>query len=272
MLPSPKPVPQTANIGNIGNIFPAPIAESGDAAVSVPVLIPPGSQTTSPESVMSQETRAKRAIQTGYFLQCLTRLIGAASVFGLAVAATVLSGGMGIPLVAVAGVAMMIAVGDSCCSLYNLIQVKNDREPLETADDCIALAVRALMMSLDCSEACSLNVGDVVSCLTRVIIGCALLVIPTAHLSEGGAHTLNIISTAITVTITFGGEGVNMFISWVERNKANAKAAESKALAEKTEAMTHGTTEDGKLSEELKEIVKQIVACYEREKLQQPSL
>lgn len=269
MLPSPKPVPQAANIGTV---FCAPIAEPGDVAVSVPVLMPPGSQKTSPESIMSQEMRSKRAIQTGYFLQRLTRLIGAASVFGLAVAATVLSGGMGVPLVAVAGVAMMIALGDSFCSLYNLIQVNKDREPLKTADDCIALAVKALMMSLDCSEVCSLNVGDVVSCLTRVIIGCALLVLPTAHLSEGAAHTLNIISTAITVTITFGGEGINMFISWVERNKANAKAAEAKALAEKTEAMTYGATEDGKLSEEIKEIVKQIVACYEREKLQPQSL
>lgn len=145
-------------------------SESHDDDVSRPVLLPPGASRPVLATPLSEESQRKRQVYTGYFIQHLVRFTMSSASFGLSLAAAVLSGGAGIPLAVVTGTAMIIAAGDACCALYNLIQVRNDREPLKTGNDSVAVATKMLMTTCGMTDL-HLHAeiaGDVASCAFRL--------------------------------------------------------------------------------------------------------
>lgn len=152
--------------------------EGHDADVTRPVLLPPGATRPILATPLSEESQLKRQAYTGYFIQHLVRFTMSSVSFGLSLAAAVLSGGAGIPLAVVTGTAMIIAAGDACCALYNLIQVRNDREPLKTGNDSIVLATKTLMTTCGMSDSHAETVGDVASCAFRIGIALSSIFFP----------------------------------------------------------------------------------------------
>ncbi|WP_145558799.1 hypothetical protein [Yersinia mollaretii] len=227
----------------------------------IPTLMPPGSEKIAPESSLSEELRLKRKAYTGYFIQHLVRFAMSTTSFGLAIAATVLSGGAGIPIAAVAGAAMIIAAGDACCALYNLIQVRNDREPLQTNNDCIVLLVKKLMQNC-CSERSTEIIGDVASFVIRAGVALSSVLFPqllsAAHLPGSTAELLGDISIGVTGSLTVIG-GV------LDTHMAQIKRRQKDAVETSTSEDAQTQTDDSALSEEMiQSMVNQVVACYQR--------
>lgn len=233
----------------------------------IPTLMPPGTEKATPESILNEESLLKRKAYTGYFIQHLIRFAMSATSFGLAVAATVLSGGAGIPIAAVTGAAMLIAAGDACCALYNLIQVRNDREPLQTNNDCIVLAVKKLMQNC-CADRTAELVGDAASFVVRAGIALSSVLfpqfLPAAHLSGSTAELLGDVSVGITGALTVVGGLLDAHTAHIERRQRDAvKTINNNSESAQTQ------TEDSALSDEMiQDMVSQVVACYERYRLE----
>ncbi|AJJ64987.1 hypothetical protein [Yersinia aldovae] len=232
--------------------------ETVGTQVLAPTLMAPGSQITSTENPISESRRLERRAHTFYFIQHLVRFSMSAISFGLAVAAAVLSGGAGIPIAVVAGAAMIIAAGDAGCALYNMIQVRNDRQPLVTNNDCIVLAVKELMEHCGCSSQHSENIADGTSFVIRagVALSAALFpqLLPAAHLSGSTAEILGDISAGATASLTVVGAMLDMHTARVERRQ-------------KTVVTTAVQTEEdeSKVSDEkIQEWITGIINCYQR--------
>ncbi|HDF2343656.1 TPA: hypothetical protein PC598_003274 [Morganella morganii] len=230
-----------------------------DTGITHPVLLPPGAVPPVPAMPLSKETLLKRQAYNGYFIQHLLRFAVSGSAFLISLAAAAISGGAGIPFAVVTGTAMIIAAGDACCALYNLIQVRNDREPLKTGNDSIVLATKKLMTSFGMSDSHAETTGDVTSFLFRIGIAVSSVLLPSVHLPGSTTHTLSSISSAITVCLTILGGGTNIYTARIERMQGNLAVSATPAPAA-------GDGDDiGKLSqEEILRMVKPLVAAYER--------
>lgn len=225
-----------------------------------PVLLPPGATLAELATPLSEESQLKQQAYTGYFLQHLARFAVASSSFGLSLAAAILSGGAGIPIAVVAGTAMVIAAGDACCALYNLIQVRNDREPLKTANDSILLATKTLMTACGMNDSHAETVGDIASCTFRIGILLSSIFLPSAQTLESTANMLSSISLGITAALTIAGGSIDMYTARAERMQGSivASANSAPAVAEDDE-------ESDKIGQEdLQRMVDSVVACYER--------
>lgn len=231
-----------------------------DVDATRPVLLPPGATLAALATPLSEERQLKQQAYTGYFLQHLVRFAVASSSFGLSLAAAVLSGGAGIPIAVVAGTSMLIAAGDACCALYNLIQVRNDREPLKTANDSIVLATKTLMATCGMNDLHAETVGDVASCTLRIGIVISSIFLPSAQTLESTANILSSISSGITVALTIAGGGIDTCTARAERMQGSivASASSAPAVAEDDEERDKIGQED------LQRMVGAVVACYER--------
>lgn len=204
---------------------------SHDADISRPVLLPPFESRQVEARPLSEESQLKRQAYTGYFIQHLVRFTMSSASFGLSLTAAVLSGGAGIPLAVVTGTAMIIAAGDACCALYNLIQVRNDREPLETGNDSIVLATKTLMTTCGMTNSHAEIVGDVASCAFRIGIALSSIFLPSAQLPGSTEQTLSSISSSITAVLTIAGGGIDMYTARVERMQGSIAVSASPAPA-----------------------------------------
>lgn len=251
------------NYSRLTNVF-HDDPEGNDVNVTRPLLIPPGLTRPVLAMQLSEEEQLKRKAYTGYFIQHLARFIMSSASFGLSLAAAVLSGGSGIPLAVVTGTAMIIAAGDACCALYNLIQVRNGREPLKTGNDSIILATKALLTTCGKSNSHAENVGDVASCAFRIGIALSSIFLPSANLPGSTAHTLSSISSGITAVLIIAGGGIDMYTARVERMRAliMAPATPESTVVEADEKS------DKTSQEELQRMVDSVVACYERYRVQ----
>ncbi|WP_249042807.1 hypothetical protein [Pantoea stewartii] len=238
--------------------------EGYDADVTYPVLLPPGSAQPIIATPLSEEKQLKRQAYTGYFIQHLVRFTMSSVSFGLSLAAAVLSGGAGIPLTVVAGTAMIIAAGDACCALYNLIQVRNDSEQLKTGNDSIVLAAKILMTTCGMSDSNAETAGDVASFVFRIGIVVSSIFLPSAHLSGNTVHMLSKISSGITVVLTIAGGGIDMYTERVKRMQG-CIALSSTPAPTLVEAYKKSDTPS---QEELQRMVDLVVACYERYRAQ----
>lgn len=209
--------------------------ESYGADISRPVLLPPGTTRPVLATPLSEESQLKRQAYTGYFIQHLMRFTMSSVSFGLSLAATVLSGGTGLPLAVMTGTAMIIAAGDACCALYNLIQVRNDREPLNTGNDSIVVATKMLMTTCGMTDSHAEIAGDVASCAFRIGIALSFLFLPSAQLPGSTAHTLSSLSSGITAALTIAGGGTDMYTARVERMRRSIAVSASSATVEADE-------------------------------------
>lgn len=238
---------------------------SHDVDSNRPVLLPPGATLAALATPLSEESQLKQQAYTGYFLQHLVRFAVASSSFGLSLAAAVLSGGAGIPIAVVTGTAMLIAAGDACCALYNLIQVRNDREPLKTANDSIVLATKTLMTSFGMADSHAETVGDVASCTLRIGIALSSIFLPSAQTVETTANMLSNISSGITVALTVAGGGIDICTARTERMQGSIVESATSAPA----VADDGEESDKIDQEDLQKMVNSVVACYERYRMNQ---
>ncbi|TBL79312.1 hypothetical protein EYY94_00745 [Obesumbacterium proteus] len=233
----------------------------------IPTLMQPGIKQAAPESILSEVSRLKRSADIIYFAQYMIRFAMSAASFGLAVAATVLSGGAGIPIAAVTGAALLIAAGDACCAFYNMIQARNDREPLQTGNDCIVLTVKKLMQNC-CPDHSAELVGDVASFVIRATVSLSSVLLPqflpSAHLSGSTAELLSDISVGFTSFLTVIGGLLDTHSAYIERRQRNmVEATNSNGQNAQTQ------TDDSVVSDEMiQDMVSQVVACYERYRLE----
>lgn len=233
--------------------------EGHGADVTRPELLPPGVMRAAIDTPLDEETLLKRQAYTGYFIQHVVRFTFSFVSFGLSLGATVLSGGGGLPLAVVTGTAMIIAAGDACCALYNLIQVRNDREPLKTGNDSVVLATKMLMTTCGMSDSLAETAGDVASCAFRIGIALSSIYLPSAHLLGSMEHYLSSISSTITAVLTIAGGAVDMYTARVER-------MQDKNATTVVEADEESDKPD---QEEIQRIAESVVACYERYRAQQ---
>ena len=234
--------------------------ETGEKNIPSPVLMPPGTTKAVPTTPLSAENLLKRQAYTGYFIQHLVRFTMSSVSFGLSLAATVLSGGAGLPLAAVTGSAMIVAAGDACCALYNLIQVRNDREPLKTGTDSILTAVKALMTTCGLNDSHAETVGDVASCALRVGLALSSIFVPAAQLAGSTADIMSKCSAGITATLTAVGGVINISTARIERMQGSIAATGKPVPAAGEDQKEKGLFSE----EEINKMVNQIVDCYER--------
>ncbi|HEI9843745.1 hypothetical protein [Morganella morganii] len=229
-----------------------------DTGITPPELLPPGTMPPVSAMSLSEENLLKQRAYNGYFIQHLLRFAMSGSAFLVSLAASVMSGGAGIPFTVVTGTAMIIAAGDACCALYNLIQVRNDREPLKTGNDSIVLATKTLMTSFGMSDSYAEATGDIASFTLRVGISVSSLFLPFAHLPESTGFTLSCISSAISAWLIILGGGTNTYTARIERMLDNLAVSVTPVTA------TGDDDETGKFSqEEIQRMVKPPVAAYE---------
>ncbi len=234
-----------------------------NAGITPPELLPPGTMPPVPAMSLSKENLLKRQAYNAYFIQHLLRFTMSGSAFLLSLAASVISGGTGIPFAVVTGTAMIIAAGDACCALYNLIQVRNDRKPLKTGNDSILLATKKLMTSFGMSDSHAETTGDIASFTLRAGISASSLFLSFAHLPENASFVLSCISSAITVWLTIMNGGANIYTARIERMLGNLVVPATPVPA------TGDDDEIGRLSqEEIQRIVKQLSAAYERTRVE----
>lgn len=270
MEPVSRSASPLVNTAGINQAFDISVEDS-----LIPTLMPPGTEKAAPESILSEESLLKRKAYTGYFIQHLIRFAMSATSFGLAVAATVLSGGAGIPIAAVTGAAMLIAAGDACCALYNLMQVRNDREPLQTNNDCIVFTVKKLMQNC-CGERTAELVGDAASFVVRAGIALSSVLfpqfLPAAHLSGSTAELLGDVSVGITGVLTVVGGLLDTHTAHIERRQRDAVKIINNS-SENAQTQTDAQTEDSALSDEMiQSMVAQLVDCYQRYRSQHNEL
>ncbi|HHX8748742.1 TPA: hypothetical protein ACVPFL_000875 [Morganella morganii] len=230
-----------------------------DTGITPPELLPPGTMPPVPAMSLSKENLLKRQAYNGYLNQHLVRFAASGSAFLVSLVASAISGGAGIPLAVVTGTAMIIAAGDACCALYNLIQVRNDREPLKTGNDSIVLATKKLMTSFGMSDSHAEVTGDIASFTLRVGISASLLFLPFAHLPESADFTLSCTSSAISAGLIILGGGINTYTARIERMLGNLVVS-----ATPVPATGDDDDEIDRLSQEkIQRMVKQLVAAYE---------
>lgn len=111
-------------------------------------------------------------------MQYTIRALGATVVFGLSVAAAVISGGAGLPIAILAGAALVIAIGDACCAYHNYQLICQQKAPLQTASDSVALVVSALALKCGASLNCANTLANCLSLLIRSGIAISMLVLP----------------------------------------------------------------------------------------------
>ena len=194
--------------------------------ISPPELMAPGTEKeTTP--VLTEKALQNRKAFIGYFVQSLLGLAMAGLSFGLSVAATVLTGGAGIPIAAVTGAAFLIAAGDACCALYNLVQVYNDRGTLKTGGNSILLAVKTLMMKCGLGESKAESVGDAASFALRSGLAVSSVLLPffcPVNVPGTPADLISKVSTGITAILTFMGNGAGTLTDRAERIRDNIDA------------------------------------------------
>lgn len=147
-----------------GTSFPPPEIPAPGTPI-VPVLL-------TPEQIKQQRDYAI------HFIQYTIRALGAVVVLGLSVAAAVISGGAGLPIVILAGAALVITIGDACCAYHNYQLICQQREPLQTSSDSIALVVSELALKCGASLSCAYTLANSLSLLIRAGIAISFLVIP----------------------------------------------------------------------------------------------
>ncbi|EIP3575135.1 pathogenicity island 2 effector protein SseF, partial [Salmonella enterica] len=108
-------IPSAASNIVDGNSPPSDI-QAKEVSFPPPEIPAPGTPTV-PVVLTPEQIRQQRDYAI-HFMQYTIRALGATVVFGLSVAAAVISGGAGLPIAILAGAALVIAIGDACCAYH----------------------------------------------------------------------------------------------------------------------------------------------------------
>ncbi|EOX8444297.1 type III secretion systems effector SseF [Salmonella enterica] len=165
--------PAASNIVD-GNSPPSDI-QAKEASFPPPEIPAPGTPT--PPVLLTPEQIKQQRDYALHFMQYTIRALGATVVFGLSVAAAVISGGAALPIVILAGAALVIAIGDACCAYHNYQLICQQKEPLKTSSDSVALVVSALALKCGASLNCANTLANSLSLLIRSGIAISFLVI-----------------------------------------------------------------------------------------------
>ncbi|MCL9783337.1 hypothetical protein M9194_18050 [Vibrio sp. S4M6] len=127
--------------------------------------------------------------------------LGIATVaLGLAIAATILTGGTGIPLVALASANFLLSVADVSCALYDWRSKANGGDGLSMEGDALANVVHLLATHLGASEETAQTWGRNVSVLSRLSLTLATIwtgfFAPAASLSGSATSVMSGLSSA----------------------------------------------------------------------------
>ncbi|EEN8081470.1 pathogenicity island 2 effector protein SseF, partial [Salmonella enterica subsp. enterica serovar Tennessee] len=125
-------IPSAASNIVDGNSPPSDI-QAKEVSFPPPEIPAPGTPAA-PVLLTPEQIRQQRDYAI-HFMQYTIRALGATVVFGLSVAAAVISGGAGLPIAILAGAALVIAIGDACCAYHNYQLICQQKEPLQTASD-----------------------------------------------------------------------------------------------------------------------------------------
>lgn len=104
-------IPSAASNIVDGNSPPSDI-QAKEVSFPPPEIPAPGTPAA-PVLLTPEQIRQQRDYAI-HFMQYTIRALGATVVFGLSVAAAVISGGAGLPIAILAGAALVIAIGDAC--------------------------------------------------------------------------------------------------------------------------------------------------------------
>ncbi|MBA3111589.1 type III secretion systems effector SseF [Salmonella enterica] len=171
--------------------FPPPEIPAPDTPIA-PVLL-------TPEQIKQQRDYAI------HFMQYTIRALGATVVFGLSVAAAVISGGAGLPIAILAGAALVIAIGDACCAYHNYQLICQQKEPLQTASDSVALVVSKLALKCGANLTCANSLANYLSVLIRSGIAISSLAMPSLFplpVAENIAASLEMGTVITTASLT----------------------------------------------------------------------
>ncbi len=104
-----------------------------------------------------------------------------------------------------AGAALVIAIGDACCAYHNYQLICQQKEPLQTASDSVALVVSALALKCGASLNCANTLANCLSLLIRSGIAISMLVLPLQFplpAAENIAASLDMGSVITSVSLT----------------------------------------------------------------------
>ncbi|EAA8843962.1 TPA: type III secretion systems effector SseF [Salmonella enterica] len=238
--------PAASNIVD-GHSLPSDIQAKG-ASFPLPKIPAPGTPTApvllTPEQIKQQREYAV------HFMQYIIRALGATVVFGLSVAAAVISGGAGLPIVILAGAALVIAIGDACCAYHNYQLICQQKEPLQTSSDSVALVVSELALKCGASLHCASTLANSLSLLIRAGIAISFLVIPLQFplpAAENIAASLDMGTVITSVSLTAIGAVLDYCLARPPRDDQENSFDELQAdpsvlLAEKMTALCQSAT------------------------------
>jgi secreted effector protein SseF len=133
------------------------------------------------------------------FLNKLASVAFAGIAVGVSIAATVLTGGAGLPLLIASGVAFTLAVADAGCAFADWRSKANGGDGLAMGGDSIANAVNALLSKMGLNADSALWWGKAVSITSRVALAVGTLwsaVISPPSLPGHIASTVNLVNMA----------------------------------------------------------------------------
>ncbi|EAZ5329669.1 type III secretion systems effector SseF [Salmonella enterica] len=235
--------PAASNIVD-GHSLPSDIQAKG-ASFPPPEIPAPGTPTApvllTPEQIKQQREYAV------HFMQYIIRALGATVVFGLSVAAAVISGGAGLPIVILAGAALVIAIGDACCAYHNYQLICQQKEPLQTSSDSV---VSELALKCGASLHCASTLANSLSLLIRAGIAISFLVIPLQFplpAAENIAASLDMGTVITSVSLTAIGAVLDYCLARPPRDDQENSFDELQAdpsvlLAEKMTALCQSAT------------------------------
>ncbi|EBU9349623.1 type III secretion systems effector SseF [Salmonella enterica] len=195
-------IPSAASNIVDGNSPPSDI-QAKEVSFPPPEIPAPGTPAA-PVLLTPEQIRQQRDYAI-HFMQYTIRALGATVVFGLSVAAAVISGGAGLPITILAGAALVIAIGDACCAYHNYQSICQQKEPLQTASDSVALVVSALALKCGASLNCANTLANCLSLLIRSGIAISMLVLPLQFplpAAENIAASLDMGSVITSVSLT----------------------------------------------------------------------
>ncbi|KJY94141.1 hypothetical protein TW84_00370 [Vibrio neptunius] len=162
---------------------------------------------------------------------------------GLAIAATVFSGGLGVPLVAAAGVAFALAVSDAGCAAANWYSKAHGGEGLKMGADTISNLTYKLLEKMGMSDDRAQYWAKANSALLRLGLTIGTLYAGTVSVPSALGAAGSVISTTKLAKLGVGAAGDKALGFSLDNNKKVQEKADSELRAHKQKLKSQLTDE-----------------------------
>ncbi|MCG7490143.1 hypothetical protein MHN79_11630 [Vibrio sp. Of14-4] len=182
-----------------------------------------------------QAEKAGVDVAKSTFFKELFNVVIAGAGLGLAVAATVISGGLGIPLTVAAGIALTLAVSDAGCAYHNWSKAENGEQGLRMGSDTLSNLVYALLDKMGMQDERAEHWARASSATLRLGLTIGTLYAGTVSVPSSLGAATSAISTTKMARLGISATGNEMLGFHLGSSKINHDKAKAELDAHKTE-------------------------------------